>query len=105
MERSCCGKELIFVKLGYSVYQAKCDNCGCYYQHKGGEGLYKTVDNGENWICAKCHCEIEGAEVKHPVHDGPFDMSGSGRVVNEMVPYCPKCEKAPSSAGSFINPR
>jgi hypothetical protein len=105
MERKCCGKELVFTKGGHSVHQAKCDNCGSYYQHLGGEGLYKTIDNGQNWFCVKCKGEIEGVTVHYPVHDGPFPLSGSGQVITEMVPYCPKCEKEPNSSGDFINPK
>lgn len=105
MERKCCGKELVFTKMGFSVHQAKCDNCGSYYQHRGGEGLYKTIDNGQNWFCVKCKGEIDGVTVHHPIHDGPFALSGSGRVETEMVPYCPHCEKEPNSSGDFIKPK
>lgn len=99
----CCGKELQFEKRGISVSQAHCDSCGVYYQKRSGSTeVYKTADGGEGWSCAACGTEVQGTEVAHPIHDGPFALSGSGRVQNEVVPYCPKCETKPSFHGEFI---
>jgi len=47
----------------------------------------------------KCGTEILGASVAHPIWDGPFPCSGSGRCHYETVPYCPKCEIQPSFHG------
>ena len=52
-----------------------------------------------SYACWECGSDIHSKQVTHPVHDGPFPLSGSGEVHNETVPYCPKCEKEPSSSG------
>ena len=46
-----------------------------------------------------------GARIAHPIWDGPFPMSGSGRCDYEEVPYCPKCEKKPDFHGTPIECR
>ena len=51
----------------------------------------------------KCGTEIMGASVAHPIWDGPFACSGSGRVHTEVVPFCPKCETEPNSSGAPID--
>lgn len=51
----------------------------------------------------QCGTEIQGARVAHPIHDGPFPLSGSGRCHYETVPFCPKCEKEPNFHGSPID--
>lgn len=101
-QNGCCNKDLIFEKKDVSVYQAKCIVCGTHYQQKdGSQLLYKTVNQGEDWNCTVCGSEIQGAEIKHSIHDGPFPLSGSGKVYTEFVPYCPKCEQKPTR-GTFI---
>lgn len=49
-----------------------------------------------------CGSVLRAARVLHPIHDGPFPMSGSGNVHVEEVPYCPKCETPPDSRGNPI---
>jgi len=81
-------------------------------KRKGGE----VID--ENWLVLtestkkegggythSCGTEIMGAEVAHPIWDGPFPCSGSGQCHYETVPYCPKCEEKPSYSGSPITPK
>ncbi|KKN02647.1 hypothetical protein LCGC14_1115570 [marine sediment metagenome] len=51
----------------------------------------------------KCGTEIKGAEVAHPIHDGPFALSGGGQVHYETVPFCPKCETEPNYHGAPID--
>lgn len=51
----------------------------------------------------KCGAEIQGVRVAHPIHDGPFPLSGSGRCHYETVPFCLKCETEPSFHGSPID--
>lgn len=63
--------------------------------------LEECTRNGDDWI-HKCGTTLLGARVFHPVHDGPFELSGSGRVVHEIVPYCPTCEERPSERGAPI---
>lgn len=58
-----------------------------------------------NFKCGTCGSTIQGAEVAHPIWDGPFAMSGSGRCFNETQPYCPKCEKVPSFSGDPVAPK
>lgn len=50
-----------------------------------------------------CGTVLLGARVHHPIHDGPFPLSGSGQVHIETVPYCPTCEEAPSPHGRPIS--
>ncbi len=71
-----------------------------YHRKKGSKVVYKKIDDGLQ--CMSCDSEIQAAEVAHPVHDGPFPLSGSGRCRYEQVPYCPKCEEIPKYHGSFI---
>ncbi len=51
----------------------------------------------------KCGTEIQGKQVSHSIHDGPFALSGSGRVRTETVPFCLKCETEPNSYGAPID--
>ncbi len=60
----------------------------------------RQADGG--WIHDKCGTELLGAHVHHPIHDGPFPLSGYGRVELEVVPYCPQCQEAPSPSGAVI---
>jgi len=68
--------------------------------------VYYTTSEGkdENYACFNCDETVMGAKVAHPVHDGPFKGSGSGRCEYETVPYCPTCEDEPSFDGTAINP-
>lgn len=52
--------------------------------------------------CRDCNEIIMAAKVAHPIHDGPFAGSGSGKCEYEMMPFCPKCETKPSFYGSPI---
>ncbi|GEM_PF-2433728 len=47
----------------------------------------------------KCGTTLHGAPIAHPIHDGPFPLSGSGEVWMENVPYCPTCDPKPQSSG------
>ena len=101
----CCETELLFVQTDVSVSQAQCSKCSTCYQKRyldPNSKVYKTTNEGSDWFCTTCGSEIQGVTVLHPIHDGPFPLSGSGKVATEMVPYCPQCEKPPSSHGSFI---
>lgn len=55
--------------------------------------------------CKSCGGAILIASVAHPVWDGPFPMSGSGRCIYEHIPYCRKCDTKPNSQGSPIAPK
>ena len=73
-------------------------------QLKNGDWLVLTESKqqeDEGWT-HQCGEEIEGVDVHHPIHDGPFPLSGSGKVHIETTPYCPKCEEKPASSGSPI---
>lgn len=56
----------------------------------------------DKYVCNDCGATIMSATVAHPIHDGPFPLSGSGRVETEVVGYCPNCEKKPSFHGAPI---
>ena len=62
---------------------------------KDGKGFYK---------CKKCGSQILTVQVAHPIWDGPFPKSGSGRCKYESVPYCPNCELKPNFHGAAIAP-
>ena len=76
-----------------------------YMRPQGRSIVYRVVkeENGkQEYVCNNCSSKIEGAEVRHPVWDGPFLCSGSGRTISGIVPYCPKCEQKPNSQGNPI---
>ena len=99
----CCGKAVEMIKMTVDgVHQGQCKECEQYYQTYN-DGVYKYVPSTDGWECNKCGTEIQGRTVTHPVHDGPFPLSGSGRVKTTIVPYCPECEQVPSSQGSFVS--
>jgi hypothetical protein len=62
---------------------------------------YVQQEDG-SYICRDCSEAIMGAQVAHPIWDGPFPCSGSGRVKYETVPFCPKCESEPSFHGTPV---
>lgn len=74
-------------------------------QIKAGKWLVLTESTGKEGegYKHKCGTEIKGARVAHPIHDGPFPLSGSGRCHYETVPFCPKCETEPSFHGVPID--
>jgi hypothetical protein len=65
---------------------------------------YEEQPNG-TYRCRKCKTVILAARVAHPIWDGPFPMSGSGRCLYVNVPYCPNCEQKPDSRGLPIAPK
>lgn len=74
-------------------------------QIKDGKWLVLTESTGKKGVGYKhkCGTEIQGARVAHPIHDGPFPLSGSGRCYYETVPFCPKCETEPSFHGAPVD--
>lgn len=102
----CCGKELVWTKFSadwqnHSMEGSYCPICKTIRERKNGQVVY-TKKNAV-YTC-QCGAEVLAAEVFHPIHDGPFPLSGSGRVKKEIVPFCPKCEEKPSSSGKIITP-
>jgi len=71
-----------------------------YFQREGG-----TYQNSWQFNCRECGGIVLVATIFHPVWDGPFLMSGSGKCFREFVPYCPKCEEKPSERGCPIAPK
>lgn len=61
-----------------------------------------TRNEDGTWTCNACKSSIRAKTVAHPIHDGPFPLSGSGKCEYEEVIYCPKCEKEPSFHGTPI---
>jgi len=64
----------------------------------------KTEDakGKQTYECGQCGGEVMATNVAHPILDSPICCSGSGRVRNEQVPYCPKCETRPRGSGEPI---
>lgn len=59
--------------------------------------------NGDiTWTCNDCGAVIQGVSVAHPIHDGPFPLSGSGECQYSTEGYCPNCDKKPSFHGDPI---
>ncbi|HRY52252.1 MAG TPA: hypothetical protein P5089_00155 [Candidatus Portnoybacteria bacterium] len=100
----CCGKDLVWTKISgswenYAIERSCCPVCKTIRDRKDGIIYTKKED------CFLCGCgtEVLAAQILHPIHDGPFPLSGSGRVRTEMAPFCPKCETKPSSSGKIIS--
>ena len=82
----------------------KAEKEGVEYLRKiNGNIVYKK--NGETFECLTCGAQIMAAQIAHPIWDGPFPCSGSGRCYYEEVPYCPKCEEKPNFHGFPITPK
>ncbi len=64
------------------------------------EIIYKL--NGKKYECLNCNSQVLLASVIHPIYGGSFPLSISGECHYEYVPYCPRCEKKPSSNGTPI---
>lgn len=74
-------------------------------QVKNGKWLVLIESTGKEGVGYKHSCgeAIMGAEVAHPIWDGPFACSGGGRCEYETIPYCPKCEIKPGFHGAPID--
>ena len=88
----------------YHWTQESAKKDGVWYLRKKGAEIYYTSMNDNDWNCVKCSADVQGAQVAHPIHDGPFALSGPGRVHYDIVPYCPMCEDKPSFNGGAITP-
>jgi hypothetical protein len=104
----CCSKSLEFILQegqswqAYTPEIATCSKCSTYYEKKEGKDFaYKKINDFE-YICTVDGKVINAVKVGHPIWDGPFPMSGSGKCQYESVPYCPKHEKKPNYNGSPI---
>ncbi len=87
----------------YKIEGAQCRFCETIFERRSkGKVMYVKTKGSDGYVCGTCGSEIQSTTVAHPIHDGPFPLSGSGRCEYETVPYCPKCEEKPSSSGSFI---
>jgi len=93
------GNGLINLKL----FQEKVIHYGAIPDPKENWKYYLLPDF--TYACWDCGEGILAAQVIHPIWDGPFPLSGSGRCSTENVPYCPKCELKPSSRGTPISPK
>ena len=85
----------------------KTDQLQAYFDKKD-EGYEKTEDG---YKCKVCGSTIMARTITHPIWDGPFAMSASGRCKKIQHPYCPKCEAQPrfregpiAPKGSYHNP-
>ncbi|MEK6885162.1 MAG: hypothetical protein AABY22_36360 [Nanoarchaeota archaeon] len=83
------------------------DEEGNKFMRRSGETkIYRITEEDEEgnqkYVCNDCGSTILGAKIAHPIWDGPFPMSGSGKCHYEDVPYCPKCEQKPDYHGAPI---
>jgi len=76
-------------------------------QLKGNDWLVLTESTREERgpYIHSCGATILIARIAHPIWDGPFQGSGSGRCQYELWPFCPQCEEEPSFHGSPIDLR
>jgi hypothetical protein len=99
-------KELKFKVIGgmeASIERAQCGECETTFDRKsGGKVLYVREKGKNDYYCGSCKSDILVSTVAHPIHDGPFPLSGSGKCQYEYVPYCPKCEKETPFHGDEI---
>ncbi len=58
--------------------------------HQWCEGHARFGDDG--WKCKTTGAEIVATTVGRSLHDGPFPLSGSGRVVDVLHLHCPACQ-------------
>ncbi|HSX14551.1 MAG TPA: hypothetical protein VLE72_01395 [Candidatus Saccharimonadales bacterium] len=61
--------------------------------------LDESTLTDDGWV-HKCGTTLLSVTVTHSIHDGPGPLSGGGQVHSEMVPYCPNCQKPPSTIGA-----
>jgi hypothetical protein len=52
-----------------------------------------------SYACWRCGSEILVKDQAISVHDGPFPLSGSGKVEHRGIPYCPRCDNEPPERG------
>jgi hypothetical protein len=74
-----------------------------FMRGRGRKVIYRVVSENQGnqeYVCNTCGSEIQGVSVAHPIQDGPFPLSGSGKCAYEDVPYCPKCEQKPNFHGA-----
>ena len=77
-------------------------------QLQGNEWLViteSTWKKDERIYTHSCGETIVEARIAHPIWDGPFPESGSGRCSYETWPYCPRCEEEPNFHGEPIDLR
>jgi len=103
---TCCKEVLVWESCSqpwadHKLEEASCRACGKKFIKKG-VNLYTRERSEVYFICSRCGFMITNTRIAHPVHDGPFPFSGTGRCFHEEVPFCPQCEKKPSSPGSLI---
>jgi hypothetical protein len=65
--------------------------------------LESTWDATRQEWTHNCGEILMNATVAHPIWDGPFSCSGSGRCHHETIPYCPRCETKPDFQGAPID--
>jgi ribosomal protein L37AE/L43A len=86
--------------MSFIPEEAKNSEGNIFQRKKGSSVIYLKIEDG--YKCVTCGSEIITRGIAHPIWDGPFDLSGSGKCQYEQVPYCPKCEEKPNFSGSPI---
>lgn len=103
----CCDKPLAWQELpgniDHNMFGVCCSDCGTIYEHRNtGLTVYQKPIRNSSYSCLHCGSGLNMVEVLHSVHDGLFNLSGSGKVQKECIPYCPNCEAQPKEQGSII---
>lgn len=106
----CCNEPLNFRDLAdcldHPMQGAKCEECETIYERRTTGKVMYVHETGRNEVyCGTCGESISVAQVAHPIHDGMFPLSGSGKCNYETVPYCPNCEEKPDFNGSIVKER
>lgn len=90
--------------LNVKMEIAKDDKDIIYHRKKGSKVVYVKEIIG--FSCLDCEAQIKSITIHHPIHDGPFPLSGREKVEKEYIPYCPNCEEEPKYIrGNPIVPR
>lgn len=63
------------------------------------DGFRYYRDHLSTFHCWECDAEVQCKTRRMSVHDGPFPLSGYGRVESVLTPWCPNCESEPSDTG------
>lgn len=104
---TCCDRVLEWKTVSPSwtdpaLLRTECPGCGKTYERKNGLAIF-YIENGDGFKCSKCDADIMSAKIVHPVK-GDLLKETLSREINkeEIVPYCPACEKRPPWAGKII---
>jgi|SRR3972149_10094490 len=106
LPETCCGVELSWKegqRISYRFKRANCSSCSTFYeQNLGSTQLYVKKLGDDCFKHEGCGEDISSITVSHSVHMKEFGLAGTGEVLPEEFPFCPKHEERPSEYGSPV---